>query len=122
MLAAFPLTTGRNKRLWYHCHSQESPYISTSFFTRPLKKGLVNLLYVPVVSIATGLWLKAIVVNTLASVRLRLISSSLHMFLCGNISTDDCGRELFKSSKDSASLRVCNEKKFLVLGFVFFCE
>jgi len=32
----------------------------------------------------------------------------------------DCAKELFKPSKDSASLQVCNEKKFLALGFIFF--
>jgi len=32
----------------------------------------------------------------------------------------DCTRELFKPSKDSASLLVCNEK-FLGFGFEFFC-
>jgi len=37
-----------------------------------------------------------------------------------NISADDCDRELFKPSKDSASLHICIEKKFLVLGFRFF--
>jgi len=56
----------------------------------------------------------------LAFVRLRLKSSSLHMFLRGNISADDYARELFKPSKDSASLHICNEKTFFVLGFGFF--
>jgi len=37
-------------------------------------------------------------------------------------SPGDCGRELFKPSKDPASLQVCNEKKFSVWGFGFFCE
>ena len=37
-------------------------------------------------------------------------------------SSANCARELFKPSKDSASLRVCNEKKVFVLGFKFFCE
>jgi len=35
-------------------------------------------------------------------------------------SSVDCTRELFKPSKDSANLNVCNEKKFLVLGVSFF--
>jgi len=35
-------------------------------------------------------------------------------------SSADSARELFKPSKDLASLRVCNEKIFLVLGFGFF--
>ena len=56
-------------------------------------------------------------INTFHSGRLKLKSSSLHMFLCGKIFTNDCARELFKSSKDSASLCVCNEKSVL-----FFCE
>jgi len=34
-------------------------------------------------------------------------------------SSADCARELFKPSKDSASLRLCNDKKYLVLGFSF---
>jgi len=34
--------------------------------------------------------------STLASSRLRLKSSSLHKFLSGNISPDDCARELLK--------------------------
>ena len=42
------------------------------------------------------------------------------MFLCGNISADDCAKELFKPLKGSASLCICNEKNFLVLGFRFF--
>jgi len=42
------------------------------------------------------------------------------MFLHGNISADDCIIELFKPLKDSANLCVCNEKNFLVLGFVCF--
>jgi len=49
----------------------------------------------------------------LASVRLKLKSSSLH----GNISLDDSARELFKPSKDLAKLRFCNEKTFLVSVF-----
>jgi len=35
-------------------------------------------------------------------------------------SSADGARELFKPLKDSACLRVCNEKK--IFGFVFFCE
>jgi len=31
----------------------------------------------------------------------------------------DCTRELFKPSKDLANVRVCNEKKFLVLFFLW---
>jgi len=34
-------------------------------------------------------------------------------------SSSDCTKELFKLSKDSASLHVCYEKQFLVLGFRF---
>jgi len=47
---------------------------------------------------------------------LRLKSSSLHVFLHGNNSAVDCARELFKPSKDSASLHIWNEKK-IVSGF-----
>jgi len=47
--------------------------------------------------------------NTLASKGLRLKSSSFHMFLHGNISGDDCAKELFKPSKDSVSLNQCWE-------------
>jgi len=46
MLAAFPLTTARDERWWNHCRSLESPDISTSFFPRPLKKGVVDLPYI----------------------------------------------------------------------------
>jgi len=35
-------------------------------------------------------------------------------------SSVDYGRELFKPSKNLASLRVCNEKKFFGFGFRFF--
>jgi len=31
----------------------------------------------------------------------------------------DCARELFKPSKDLASLQICNEKNFLVLDLRF---
>jgi len=34
----------------------------------------------------------------------------------------DCAKELFKPSKDSASLQVCNEKKIFGFGFHFFWE
>jgi len=61
---------------------------------------------------------KTFLYYTLASRGLRLKFSSFHMFLCGNISADDCARELLKPSKDSANLHVCNEKK--ILGFCFF--
>jgi len=54
MLAAFPLTTARDRRWWSHWHSLGLPDTSTSFFARPLKKGAVDLPYIPVVSIATG--------------------------------------------------------------------
>jgi len=60
-----------------------------------------------------------VIFSTFAARRLRLKSSSLHMSLCGNISIDDCSRELFKPSKDSASLWICNEKNF---GFWILCE
>jgi len=38
------------------------------------------------------------------------------MFLCGNISADDCARELFKPLKDLATLCIYNKKIILVLG------
>jgi len=44
------------------------------------------------------------------------------MFFHKVIFADDCVRELFKPSKDSASLRVCNDKKFFGFGFQVFCE
>jgi len=56
-----------------------------------------------------------------ASGGLRLKSSSLHMILHGNICAYNFAKELFKPSKDLTSLRVCNEKKYLVLGF-FVCN
>jgi len=58
-------------------------------------------------------------VNTFHSGRIRLKSSSLRVFLRRSISADICARKLFKPSKDSASLRINNEKKFLVVGFSF---
>jgi len=45
MLAACPLTTAKNMRLWSHCHPLGSLNISTSFFARQLKKGAVDLPY-----------------------------------------------------------------------------
>jgi len=39
------------------------------------------------------------------------------MFLRWNISVDACAREVFKPSKDSASLCVCNEKNIFDFGF-----
>jgi len=54
MLAAFPLTTGRDKRRWSHCHSLGSLDLSTSFSARQLNKGAVNSPYTAVVSTATG--------------------------------------------------------------------
>jgi len=41
---------------------------------------------------------------------------SLHLNISGIISA----RDLFKHSKNLASLQVCNEKKFFVLGFGLF--
>ena len=58
------------------------------------------------------------VFNTFWSGNLRLESSSLHMFLCRNISPDNCARKLLKPLKDSASLHVCNEKIFWFRIFV----
>jgi len=51
MLAMFPLITARDKSWWSHCRSLRAPEMSTSFFSRQLKKGAVDL---PVVPIATG--------------------------------------------------------------------
>jgi len=39
------------------------------------------------------------------------------MSLRGHNSGTESAFELFKCSKDSANLQVCNEKNFLVLGF-----
>jgi len=39
MLAAFPLTTAREKRWWSHCHSLGSLDISTSFFATATVQG-----------------------------------------------------------------------------------
>jgi len=39
-------------------------------------------------------------------------TSSLRVFLYGNIFANHCAKELFKCSEDSASLCVCSEKKF----------
>jgi len=54
MLAAFPLTTARDRGWWNNCQSLGSPEISTSFFTRQLQKGAVDLLYTPVDAIASA--------------------------------------------------------------------
>jgi len=51
--------------------------------------------------------------NTSHSGGLRLKSSSLHVFLHGNISADDCARAIQSFSKSAM------KKK---LGFRFFCE
>jgi len=45
MLAAFSLTTARDRHWWSHWRSLGSPDTSTSFFVRPLKKGEVDLPY-----------------------------------------------------------------------------
>jgi len=44
------------------------------------------------------------------------------MSLCGHNPAADYARELFKPSKDSASFRVCNEKKIIGFEFWIFCE
>jgi len=62
----------------------------------------------------------AVFFNTLAAGGLKLKSSSLHVFLNGNIS-DDCARELFKPLKDLKSFGINNKKKFWGFGFRFFC-
>jgi len=54
ILAAFLLTTARDRHWWDHCHCLGSLHISTSFFAKQLKKGAVDLPYTLVVSIATG--------------------------------------------------------------------
>jgi len=54
-------------------------------------------------------------INTLASGRISLKSSSLYMFLQG-ISPQAIVLE--SCSKESAGLRVCNEKNFFILGFL----
>ena len=43
MLTVFPLTTASDRRWWSHCRSLGSPEMSTSFFSRQLKKGAVDL-------------------------------------------------------------------------------
>jgi len=54
MLAAFPLTTARDRRWWSHWCSLGSTDIPTNFFARPLKNGAVDIPYTPVASMATG--------------------------------------------------------------------
>jgi len=44
-----------------------------------------------------------------------------HMALCERNSGAKSSRELFKGSKDSASLLVCTRKKLLVGGVRIFC-
>jgi len=49
------------------------------------------------------------------------LKSSIFQLSCQPSSSSvDCGRELFKPSKDSASLQVCNENNFFGFGFLFF--
>ena len=50
-----------------------------------------------------------------------VLSCKFHATLELHNSPVKCARELSKPSKDSANLPVCTEKKFLVLGFIFFC-
>ena len=45
------------------------------------------------------------------------MSHYFHATLQLHNSPDDCARDLFKPSKDSACLRICHEKKIWVLGF-----
>jgi len=62
-------------------------------------------------------WLSAI--NILYP-EIRLKSSIFWLSYQSHSSSADCARELFKPSKDLASLLVCNEKNFLVLGVGFY--
>ena len=50
----------------------------------------------------------------------RVKTACSHVALHEHNSGVESPRELFKGSKDSASLVVCNDKKFSVLGFGFF--
>jgi len=59
-------------------------------------------------------------INTLGCSRPRLKSSSLHVFLHRNISANDYTTELFKPSKDSTSLHICNEQNIFGFGFQVF--
>ena len=49
-------------------------------------------------------------------------TSCSHMALRRHNPGTKCIRELFKCSKDSASLVVCNEKNYVGFGFPIFCE
>jgi len=60
------------------------------------------------------------IINTFHSSRLRLNSSTLHMFLHGNISANDCAREMF-FKRFGKSLRL-QWKKFFRFGFLIFPE
>jgi len=50
MLAAFPLSTARDRRWWSHCLSLGSPDMSTCFFARQLKQGAMDLPYTHLVA------------------------------------------------------------------------
>jgi len=64
-----------------------------------------------------------IVINTFTAGLIQAVctkSSSSPVSLCRHNSGTKCVRELFKPSKDLASLWVRNEQIFLVMGFGFF--
>jgi len=69
-------------------------------------------------------WLPIIFINTFSAGLIQAVhvkTAYSHMVLCKPNSSTVSARELFKCSKDLASLVVCNDKKiFLVLGFRFF--
>jgi len=77
------------------------------------------------------IWILKFLLNTFHSGRLRLKSSSSHVFLHGNISTDNCARKLFKLSKrfgKSTMKKKQNiwclqwKKTIFGVGFQVFCE
>ena len=66
-----------------------------------------------------------VVFNTFTAGLIQVVcanSSCLHVSLHGYNYGAECARELFKPSKDSASLWVCNEIHFFGYGFQIFCE
>jgi len=56
---------------------------------------------------------KYIILGNWGKTRHILVALPTHSF------SPDCAKELFKPSKDTANLRLCNGKKILVWGFVF---
>jgi len=83
---------------------------------------MINCIENSLQAIQVCYWCSLIAVTPWLPTCFQLKASSLHASLCRNISAAVSVRELFKPSKDLASLRVCNEKQvfqFWVLDFLW---